>query len=438
MHIKKLHIQNFRGIRNMELELHRQMNVFVGINGAGKSSVLDALGYLLRPPVHLLSGRSSDEDEFASQNPEANDFPDQEIHSGMQESYLGVSLAKTGLEGYGWDLRSSNAEQQKKHDGRAPNRTHFFFFDIARWKPYFILGDKIDCNVSLIVYYRARREVHNVPIAAWTDRNFRKQDAFVDVLAPIVDFKEFFEWFRNREDLENEERADEKNGKNEPDRWLEAIRKVIGKFCGALQDVRVRRRDPLRMVVTKNNNELRIEQLSDGEKCLLAMVGDLARRLAIANPSREKPLEGEGIVLIDEVDLHLHPTWQRTILPRLMESFPNCQFIVTTHSPQILGELEKNDGKIIPLHDGGNGIEILSGDFNVFGQTSDVILVDVMEASKRNDKIAEMLDEVFKAIDENNLDEARRLKNELEMKAQNIPEFAKIELLLHRKEKLGK
>jgi predicted ATP-binding protein involved in virulence len=192
------------------------------------------------------------------------------------------------------------------------------------------------------------------------------------------------------------------------------------------------------MIVTKNDKELRIEQLSDGEKCLLAMVGDLARRLAIANPSLDNPLEGEGVVLIDEVDLHLHPQWQRMILPRMIKTFPNCQFIVTTHSPQILGELERGKGMIIPLQDGDNGIEISPGDFNVFGQTSDVILADVMETPKRNNDISVMLDEIFQAIDANNLDDARKRKKELEKKAEGLPEIATIELLLHRKEKLGK
>ena len=69
------------------------------------------------------------------------------------------------------------------------------------------------------------------------------------------------------------------------------------------------------------------------------MVGDLARRLAIANDGRVDALSGSGIVLIDEIELHLHPAWQRDILPRLMATFPNVQFFVTTHSPLVLAQL---------------------------------------------------------------------------------------------------
>lgn len=82
----------------------------------------------------------------------------------------------------------------------------------------------------------------------------------------------------------------------------------------------------------------------------MALLGDLARRIAIANPYRENPMEGEGIVLIDEIELHMHPSWQRRILGVLKQLFPNVQFIITTHSPQVLGSVD-NSYKIISLGD---------------------------------------------------------------------------------------
>jgi predicted ATP-binding protein involved in virulence len=100
-------------------------------------------------------------------------------------------------------------------------------------------------------------------------------------------------------------------------------------------------------VIKKDGKELLVGHLSDGEKCMLAMIGDLARRLAIANPTMDEPLKGEGIVLIDEIELHLHPTWQKMILSKLCKVFPNCQFIVSTHSPVVLSELQ--NGKIYEL-----------------------------------------------------------------------------------------
>ena len=85
---------------------------------------------------------------------------------------------------------------------------------------------------------------------------------------------------------------------------------------------------------------LDVLQLSDGEKCTLALFGDIARRLAIANPSLDDPLQGDGVVLIDELELHMHTSWQRKVISMLKKTFPNIQFIITTHSPQILGEVD--------------------------------------------------------------------------------------------------
>jgi len=431
MYVKKLHIENFRGIRKMELELHPKMNVFIGINGAGKSSVLDALGYLLRPPVLFFSGWSSGMREFSHLLSETNDFPEHEIHNGLRESNLELTFAKDGLEDKGWRLRSSNV--QSEADDKTANRPRPNIFDYDIWQPYFVYGNDNNRSSCLIVYYRVRREVDEVSITAWTSRNFRKMDAFIDALAPKVDFKEFFEWFRNREDLEYEERA---NKINERDSQLESVREVIGTFCDALKDVRVHRRDPLRMVVTKNDRELRIEQLSDGEKCLLAMVGDLARRMAIANPSLDDPLQGEGVVLIDEVDLHLHPSWQRMILPKLMSTFPNCQFIVSTHSPQILGELKSE--YVIRLMATESGIKAISANGETFGLTSNEILERQMETSERNENVQSMIEEAFLAIERGNLDKAKELKAKLMKLAKNIPELVSLDMRISRKEVTGK
>jgi predicted ATP-binding protein involved in virulence len=107
------------------------------------------------------------------------------------------------------------------------------------------------------------------------------------------------------------------------------------------EDIHIDRK-PLAMKVKKDGRYLKLNQLSDGEKCTIALFGDLARRMAIANPQRKNPLEGTGVVLIDELDLHMHTSWQRKVMNVLKRTFPNIQFIITTHSPQILGELDED------------------------------------------------------------------------------------------------
>ena len=96
-----------------------------------------------------------------------------------------------------------------------------------------------------------------------------------------------------------------------------------------------------------SSKTLRIEQLSDGYRTTLAMVMDIAARMAEANPDMPDPLQTEGVVMIDEVDLHLHPGWQQTILLDLMRTFPNIQFIVSTHSPQVVSSVRPDALRVI-------------------------------------------------------------------------------------------
>lgn len=106
------------------------------------------------------------------------------------------------------------------------------------------------------------------------------------------------------------------------------------------------------------------------------LFGDLARRMALANPSMPNPLEGEGVVLIDEIDLHMHPSWQRKVMGVLKKTFPNIQFIVTTHSPQVLGELNEDYNIFVLYQRDKNTVGRKYDSF--IGWDSNVLLEEVM------------------------------------------------------------
>ena len=115
---------------------------------------------------------------------------------------------------------------------------------------------------------------------------------------------------------------------------------------GGFENLRVQE-EPLRLLVDKDGEALDLSQLSDGERSFLAMICDLGRRLALANPLLDNPLHGAGVVLIDELELHLHPKWQREVPEKLRRTFPNIQFIATTHSPFVIQALRP--GELIDL-----------------------------------------------------------------------------------------
>lgn len=188
---------------------------------------------------------------------------------------------------------------------------------------------------------------------------FNRWDCYDNVHEADTNFKRFFAWFDLMEDEERREQAHLRNF-DYKNPVLEAVRSAVERMVDNFEKPRIETR-PLRFVVDQimpdgSKKELRIEQLNDGYKIAIAMVADIAARMAEANPKKENPLLTSGIILIDEIDLHLHPQWQRTILKNLHTIFPNVQFIVTTHSPSvILGALEI--AQIIKLENGRLSIE---------------------------------------------------------------------------------
>jgi predicted ATP-binding protein involved in virulence len=280
------------------------------------------------------------------------------------------------------------------------------------------------------VYYPVNRAVLNIPLETPKEEySFKQVDAYEQALNGIqINFSSFFQWFRTVEDLENEERRDNPDYRN---RQLEAVRQAIYSLLPGFSNLRVRR-SPSRMTITKQGQELIVNQLSDGEKCLLALAGDLARRLAIANPGLADPLQGSGVVLIDEIELHLHPAWQRKVIPALTDTFRNCQFIVTTHSPQVLSQVKPDGIYILERTDEGM---VAMRPESSYGRDSNRILEDLMDVPKRPQEIKDRLLELFRLIDKGDLDAAKQLRQQLEDEiGYDEPEFVSADVLMRRKE----
>lgn len=210
------------------------------------------------------------------------------------------------------------------------------------------------------------------------------------------------------------------------DKELMAVRRSIEQVTG-LRGVTVKR-NPLHMQVEKDGNSFWVDQLSEGEKSLFSLVGDLARRMTIANPMLSDPLEGEGIVLIDEIELHLHPSWQKQIVRKLTETFPKIQFIITTHSPQVLSEVDRSS--VFLLYQGEKRIECIAVQQSK-GLTTNEILEELMDTQPLNDQAKQQLDKIFSLIDGDNISEARdQIECFKRMYGGPVPEIIRAETLL--------
>ena len=166
------------------------------------------------------------------------------------------------------------------------------------------------------------------------------------------------------------------------------------------------------------------------------MVGDLARRLAIANPGNIDPLQGSGVILIDEIELHLHPKWQRQIIPALTRTFPNCQFIITTHSPQVVSHVKPDS---LYLLQATSDETVVQQPESSFGRDSNSILEDIMGVPERPSEIQDSLRDLFRLIEQGNLNSARQLREDLASEiGEDDPEFVRADVLIRRKEILNR
>ncbi|TVR94569.1 MAG: ATPase, partial [Spirochaetaceae bacterium] len=165
-------------------------------------------------------------------------------------------------------------------------------------------------------------------------KSHQRFEALTDALNAHNTFKSAFVWFYNKENEENRLQKEQRDF-DVTLKELDVVRAAISRAFPDIAEPQVRL-NPLRFVVKKDEQWISIEELSDGYKTLLGLVIDLSSRFAMANPDSPDPLRDEAIVMIDEIDLHLHPSWQKRVVGDLLRTFPNTQFILTTHSPFIV------------------------------------------------------------------------------------------------------
>jgi predicted ATP-binding protein involved in virulence len=161
---------------------------------------------------------------------------------------------------------------------------------------------------------------------------------------------------------------------------------------------------------------------------MLAVAIEIARRLVLANPVSEDPVKsGDGVVLIDELDLHLHPKWQRSIAYNLVRIFPNCQFIATTHSPQIIPSLEPERIQIIELD------KVFFPDRSL-GMDTNWILKYLMESDDRPENASNAIAEIEQLIKEIEFEKARSKMAEYKKEGLDLPEWSIFEARIARLE----
>jgi predicted ATP-binding protein involved in virulence len=417
MRIEQLNLKNFCSFGDLKISFpESNLAVFIGNNGAGKTTILKSLALSLSWLVARIKR------ERGSGSP----IEDLDILNGTNATQISLAV-KEQDKTFQWTLAKTAEGKKSKYESALTESSKLA--DIYRTQ----FTENNESSFPLIIYYPVERTVLDVPLKIKTRHKFEQLDGYDNALSQkSVDFRRFFEWFRDREDAENETKNNwnseiQKYYIDNPDAdlgkffeldkghlykdiQLTAVRDAITLCMPSFDNLRIQRKPRLKMLVDKGGyyNTLNVLQLSQGEKSLLALTGDIARRLAIMNPQLDNPLMGNGIVLIDEIDMHLHPQWQREVLPALQKTFPNIQFIVTTHSPQVLSRVHKDD--IFILKDN----QLYQPSSNPIGRDSSDILDEIMDITKRPDDIQKLSDDYFLLLAKNELEEANKIRIELD------------------------
>lgn len=341
MKIKKLQLENFRRFNDFKICFDKNLTVLVAKNGAGKSSVLDAVAislgaFLTRLPKVI--GKSFEDTDFKV------------LSDGSKPAYMRITC--DSYNNVSWD-RTEKRDKAKKTESQVPeaiglkNLYHYVdtFIDAH--------NSKEEYTLPVFIYYGTGRGVFDVPARKkGFGKDFSRFDALSGALESRTNFRRFVEYFYFLEERESKLQKERRSFDVElPE--LKSIRTAINKFLPEFSNPRGVYPAGIMLDWLRDNKkqELRIEQLSDGFRTTLAMVMDIAARMAEANPFEPSPTDAEGVVLIDEVDLHLHPGWQQTILSDLVRTFPNIQFIVSTHSPQIVSTVKPEQIRLINWKD---------------------------------------------------------------------------------------
>ena len=423
MKVTKLKIDNYGGFDKLELDFNPGINVLTGENGAGKSTVLRAVAHMLNLFTYRLAETKNVK------------LSDASIKNG--ENYTSVSIACDGSRGaVSWS--SVRARTGKL----APVKSHLEELNqyVRNLKADYTESPE-SVNFPVIAYYPTSRTWFDIPQRIRSQHEFSPLHTYAGNPESGVDFRLFFEWFRQRQERENNHKlrlyteGNASLAESWQDGGLKAVRRAFSCFFKNYTRMSVETA-PLRLEICKEEDKLSFQQLSDGEKALLSLVADIAFRLYLANPNMEKTSEGEGIILIDEIELHLHPAWQKNVIPNLQKAFPNCQFIISTHSPLVLNRIEK--GKSYYLKNARGNISVKSMG-SQYGYRPETVMSEGMGGSGvelRPEGVSQALKSIYNAIDGNQFEKAHGLLDKLSSVISGDAELTRINMLLKRKELL--
>ncbi len=387
--LREIRARNYRCFDELTLPLEEDTTVLFAENGGGKTALLSALAMGLAV--------------FQRGAPKTARFsPARDIRlrtldeKGRREPVGRCELAWTADVGESESVGWSTASQPGS--GRATNRHRPILEALER-------GRAPGEPWPLFAWYGVDRLGRQRGRRRKIERKGDRWEAYDRSLDPNLDDEALLQW------LQDEVLGDVvRRQQDEPERFFQQA--VMDATVRATPGVKRAWYDPVAqgpVVHFENGHVAPWLELSDGYHVFIALVADIARRAVMLNQfdGADAPARVEGVVLIDEIYLHLHPRWQRVVFPGLREAFPRLQLVVTTHSPQVLSSAENR--QVRRLVDG----KIQEGQVFVEGRDTNAILREHMNTEDRDREGARELRTLHELIDQGRREEAEELYRKL-------------------------
>lgn len=353
-HIDRLHLQNFRQYEALDVTLSSEVTLVIGENGVGKTAVLDAIAMLLST---VLADQKHGGKNLRHVDARAvpSDLDSLDRAATIEAAYPVVVEGDGELAGrdFHWE-RSIRSQSNRPTWGSREVRDFCSGLIEGATKSKEPKGASV---LPVFAYYGVERLVGER--RAQGDIPMSRRGAYHSALDPRSDLKRLFAFLRN---LDNQILRAQAYGDSVPlaaRGQFDAIERACTSILEPVGWRRLRWNEAINGVTMRHDihGTLPLALLATGPRIAAGLAIDLASRMARANPD----LGGQdlldstpGIVLIDEVDLHLHPSWQQQIVPLLRKTFPLVQFILTTHSPQVISTVEAQNIRIM----NGSGVTI--------------------------------------------------------------------------------
>lgn len=396
MYLKKIHIKNYKAIKELDIELKPGVNLLIGDNGAGKTSVLEGIAVALGGMFVNVAGVSTKniikEDVRFIIKPLGDSSTSIEYCEPVSS---GCELYISDSQEFVWNrIKEEVSATHTKIDNK----------DVCLWMKK--MTNNSETNLPLISFqsaaraWRVRRGDFGTELKKKLDD---RRCGYIGCLDSSMDVKSVQQWC-----LKQEVMASNKGTVRE----YEMFKNIVATFMkeiNELSDVPSIFYSPQfdELVYKDDKAEMPISKLSAGYQSLLWMIMDLAYRVCMLNPELDNREQITGIVLIDEIDLHLHPKWQWNVIEALRKTFENVQFIIATHSPIVISASKEAN---LVLLDNEQEVNYLP---DCYGYEVEDVLRFRQESISRPKNVKSLVDQIENAIDDTDFETAFALLEKL-------------------------